>query len=146
MAAHTSSRQFFLRVGALIAICTVLLTASFIGVLAFLSGDITGFETRVPWYLIAAALAFVGSILLLENQGARGRPIIVTAVVTATTAFVLLALGIEGMVFAAEHPGRVFDSQLVLYLFAAGVMGTGFGYWGLKHWREFTGGTADGSL
>lgn len=139
-------RPFFLRVGALIAVCTLLLTASFIGILALLSGEITNYRARVPWYLVLGALSFVGTIVLLEENGTSGRAILATAVLTAILAFTLVALGVEGVLFTLEHPDTVFVSQLVLYLFAAGLIGTGVGYWGLKHWREFSTGAGGGQL
>lgn len=143
----TSNRRlFFLRVGGLIAICTLLLTASFIGILALLSGNIGNYQARVPWYLVAGALVFVGTIVLLEETGSAGRPILGTAVLTAVLMFSLVALGVEGVLFTLENPETVFVSRLVLYLFAAGLIGTGIGYWGLKHWREFTAGTSDSQL
>lgn len=136
-------RSFFLRVGGLIVVCTLLLTASFVGVLALLSGDLTNYQTRVPWYLVVGAIVFVGTIVLLEENGARGRPILATAILTAVVMFALVALGVEGLLFTLENPEAVFVSQLVLYFFAAGLIGTGMGYWGLRHWREFS--TSGGS-
>lgn len=138
----SSGRAFFLRVGGLIAVCTILLTASFIGVLALVSGEITNAQARMPWYLVVGALVFVGTIVLLEENGTSGRDILATAILSSTLMFTLVALAIEGILFTMENPETVFVSQLVLYLFAAGLVGTGIGYWGLKHWREFSSGSS----
>lgn len=132
-------RDFFVRVGVLIATCTLLLTASFVGLLAFVSGEITGVQGRIPWYLNVGAFAFVGTIILLEAHGSSGRVIIVNSFIVTVLAVILVPLAVEGFLFAVRNPEQVFVSQLVLYLFAAALIGTGVGYWGLNHWREFTG-------
>lgn len=134
-----ASRRFFLRVGALIVVSTGLLTASFVGVLAFAKGAITGVQGRIPWYLVVGAITFVATIVLLEAYGSEGRLIMLTSLVMTTIALVFVPLAVEGLLFATKHPAEVIGSQLVLYFFAAGLIGTGIGYWGLKHWREFTG-------
>lgn len=136
---ETARRRFFKRVGALIVVSTGLLTASFVGVLAFAEGGIIGVEGRIPWYLVVGALTFVSTIVLLEAYGADGRVIMLTSVIMTTIALVFVPLAVEGLLFATKRPAAVIGSQLVLYFFAAGLIGTGLGYWGLKHWREFTG-------
>ena len=139
MAQTNSRRQFFIRVSVVITITTVFLTASFIGVLAVLDGEVNAFSTRLPWYLSATALAFVGTIVLLEDQGTSGASIITTALIVSVLVFAIVGLGVEGMFYAVEFTDRVFVSQLVVYFFAAALMGTGFGFWALRHWREFIG-------
>lgn len=132
-----SRQQFFLRVSVIIAIATVFLTASFIGVLALLEGDITGIPSRVPWYLAVAALGFVITIVLLEEQGASGASIITTALIIAVVVFTITSLGVEGMLYATENTGQVLTSELIPYFLAAALIGTGFGFWAIRHWREF---------
>lgn len=140
MAEH-AGRGFFVRVTALIGICTLLLTASFIGVLAFISGSgyISNLQSRMPWYIVIAAVGFVGTIILLEANDSSGRVILITAAITTLITAILIPLAVEGILFAFQFPEKVFVSQLVLYFFAAGLIGTGLGYWGINHWREFTG-------
>lgn len=140
--AEAASRQFFLRVGFLIVASTALLTASFVGVLAFVSGGITGVQGRIPWYLVVAATTFVSTIVLLEAYGSDGRMIMLTSVITTTITLVFVPLAVEGLLFASRRPEKILGSQLVLYFVAAGLIGTGLGYWGLKHWREFTAGSS----
>lgn len=132
------TQQVVLRIGVLIVSCTLLLTSAFVGFIAALSGEVHGFESRLPWYLVGAAVVFVGTIVLLEVNDATGRTIIVSALVVGGFAFVLLFLAVEGFVFTLEHPGAVLDTRLILYFFAAALVATGLGYWGLRHWREFT--------
>lgn len=127
-------------IGGLIAVSTFVLTASFIGVLAFAAGTVTGLTGRVPWYLIAAAVVFVGTIVLLEGVEANGASIIVHSLVIGMVGFVLVTLSVEGVIFTVKRP-RVLLSRLPLYFLAASLAATGIGYWGLNHWREFT---ADG--
>lgn len=125
-------------IGGLIAACTLVLTASFIGVLAFAHGRVDGLPGRVPWYLIVGAAVFVATIVLLEGTGASGAEIIVHSLVIGVVGFVLVTLSVEGAVFTVKHPQAVLVSRLPLYFLAASLAATGIGYWGVKHWREFT--------
>lgn len=132
------TQQVILRIGLLIVSSTLLLTAAFVGFIAALSGEVHGFESRLPWYLVGAAIVFVATLILLELNDAAGRTIIVSATVVGGLSFVLLFLAVEGAVFTVDHPGAVLDTRLILYFFAAALVATGVGYWGLRHWREFT--------
>jgi hypothetical protein len=135
------TQQVVLRIGLLIVSSTLLLTAAFVGFIAALSGEVTGFESRLPWYLVGAAVVFVGTIILLELNDASGRTIIVSSLVVGGLSFVLLFLAVEGFVFTVNNPSEViYEKQLILYFFAAALVATGVGYWGLRHWREFTAG------
>lgn len=142
----SSNDNFMLRIVVLIAVSTIFLTASFIGIVSFLSGDITDISTRLPWYLVIGGLSFVGSIILLEAQGSDGRTIIVTSLTIMIVMFFLTVLAFEGILFTIEKPGVVFNTQLILYFFSAALFAVGIGYWGLKHWREFTDHASQGSL
>ena len=144
MALSSANRNFLPRALALIGVSTFVLTASFVGILALFSGTATAIGNRVPFYLIVMGLAFVGTILLLEEHGTEGRVIIVTAAVTSAVTFVGTTLTAEGVLYAARFPEQVFVSRLVYYFIAAALIGTGIGYWGVNHWREFTGGTSGG--
>jgi len=133
-----ASHRVMLRIGALIVACTLLLTINFVGIIAALSGDITGLDTRIPWYLLVAAIIFVATIVLLESSGTDGKTIIVSALFTGVSAFVLILFGGEGVLYTLDEPETVLDPQLTLYFFTAALVATGLGYWGLRHWREFT--------
>lgn len=139
MAAQPAEGRFYARISLVMGICTLLLTFSFIGILALLSGEVGDPMSRLPWYLLVSALAFVATIVVLEVYGAGGQEIIVTATVIALWAFLLIALSVEGMIFTVNHPEDVFVSRHVLYFLAAGLLATGIAYWALHHWREFTG-------
>lgn len=132
------TQRIILRIGLLITGCTFILTASFVGFLATIDGRIDGSESRVAWYFVFSAALFVGTIVLLELNHADGKTIIVSAIVTGVLSFILTFFSIEGVIFAFAYPDEVFVSQLVIYFFAAALVATGIGYWGLRHWREFT--------
>lgn len=126
------------KMAGLAAASTIVITASFVGVLALFEGEFSSLDGRIPWYLVACSLVFLATIFLLEEHGSDGAEIIaVTAVVTALS-FVLIVLSVEGVNYARTNPDDVFVDQLVLYFLAAGMFGTGIGYWGIRHWREFT--------
>ena len=129
---------FYTRISIVIVICTIVLTASFLGVLALLSREIAGFPARIPWYLLATAIVFVATIVVLENAGADGREILATSVVVAVIGFILTSLSVEGLIYTIRFPEEVFVSRLVVYFLSAGLIGTGLAYWALEHWREFT--------
>ena len=139
MPSNDSRQQFFLRVTVVVAVATLFLTASFVGLLAFFNDDLTGFSSRIAWYLTVTAVAFVGNIVLLEDQGASGTSIITTAAIVACLVFVVVSLGVEGLLYTARNPAAVFVSQTILYFFAAALIGSGVGYWALRHWREVVG-------
>lgn len=138
MSALQSDRDFLTRAILLIGGSTVVLTASFVGLLAVISGEAEGIGSRVPYYLVVLGIAFVGTIVLLEEHGTESRVIIVTAAVISLLAFVATSLTAEGALFAYRFPEEVFVSQLVYYFVAAALIGTGIGYWAIQHWREFT--------
>ena len=134
--------RYFVRTGALAGASTIVLTASFIGLLAFIEGDLSGIASRAPWYLVFAALTFTATVVFLERNDVVGRVIIGTALALAIVSFTISMLMVEGLIYTFRNPEEVFVSQLVLYFLAAGLVGTGFGYWAIKHWREFTSPTA----
>jgi hypothetical protein len=144
-----SNRERIARLVGVVAVSTLVLTATFIGVVALLSGGNEEVGTRLPFYVLAMAVGFVGVVVLSEQrygERADGRSILATASGVALVVFVLVSLAGEGMVFASDNPSEVVLSELFLYFLAAGLIGTGLGYWGLRHWREFTRSTATGRL
>lgn len=130
--------RYFVRTGVLAGVSTLIMTASFIGILAVMEGQLTGIVSRTPWYLVFSALAFTGTVVFLERNDVHGRVIIGTAIALAVVSFGLSLLTTEGILYTIDNPEEVFVSRLVLYFFAAGLVGTGFGYWAINHWREFT--------
>lgn len=138
MSALRSDNDFLRRAIPLIGGSTFVLTASFVGLLAVLTGSAEGIGNRVPYYLVVMGVAFVVTIILLEEHGTESRVIIVTAAVFSLLTVIATGLSVEGVLYAVRFPEQVFVDQLVFYFVAAALIGTGIGYWAIQHWREFT--------
>ena len=124
--------------GVLLAISTLALTASFLGVVGLVTGGVTGSTDRLPLYVLAMALVFVGSVLHLEGQLRDGERILRASAAIAAGTIVVVGLGGEGIAYVLQHPAEVLTSQLLFYFLAAGLIGTGLGYWALRHWNEIS--------
>lgn len=133
----SSRQQVIARIAVVIVICTLVLTANFIGIIAAIEGDLSDFADRIPWYLLVAAAVFVATIVLLELNDADGRTIIASALFAGVVSFFLVIFGVEGVIFTVQNPETVFVEQLILYFVAASLVATGVGFWALRHWREF---------
>lgn len=120
----------------LIAGSTLLVTSSLVGILALTEGLVGGLGGRIPYYVLAAAVVFVGLLVALELEFDDGARIITTSVVVAVVALVAISLSIEGLLFGLQYPDRLF-SNLLPYFLAAGLISTGLIIWALRHWREF---------
>lgn len=132
------TQGFIVRALFLIGISTFVLTASFVGILGIVTGGTSGAGGRLPYYLIMMGVAFVGTILFLEEYGTDSRVIISTATAIGLVTFVATTLMTEGILFSIRTPDEVFGRQLVFYFVAAALVGTGIGYWAVRHWREYT--------
>lgn len=129
-----SDRQWLRATGVILGF-TVVLTADFVGVLALVSQPRPDVASRMPLYTLAMAGAFVVTIYGFARYGADARTVLLSATGVGFAAFVLFGLAVEGVVFAAARPDLV-GSQLVIYFLAAGLMGTGIGYWLVAYWRD----------
>lgn len=136
-----TTREYMARTSLLVAVFTVVLTINLVGIMAVITGEVTGTTGRFPWYVLLTAIAFVAVILIMEAAEADGALVIRAAVTAAAIGFVFIVFGGEGLIFAWEEPEEVFDSQLLLYFMSAAVIATGLGYWLLRHWREFNRGS-----
>lgn len=138
--AQARARQFdqeaLARAGALVAGCTLVLTASFVGLVALVSGAAVGVVDRLPLYVLGMATAFVGAIVVFEMENEAGGRVLVIAGTLAVGTFLVTLLSGEGIVHALRYPGQVLASQLLLYLLAAGMIATGLGYWVVQHWQD----------
>jgi hypothetical protein len=124
------------RAGALVAVCTLVLTASFVGLVALLSAAAPGVGTRLPLYVLGTAGAFVTAIVFLEARHLDGERIITTAGLLAVGTFVFATLSGEGLMYVVRNPGELVASQMAFYFLAAGMIATGVGYWAINHWDE----------
>lgn len=80
---RTVDRAMLARTGGLVGVCTAVLTASFVGVVALASGNADSVGSRLQFYILAGALAFVGSLLVLEESRHDGRTVIQGALVAS---------------------------------------------------------------
>jgi len=134
------SRKRAYRLGAVVVGSTLLLSASFFGLVSLATGDAVGALDRMPYYLLATAAAFVGALVLLEEWQLDGETVMRVAGMVAVAAFLLTGLGVEGLVFVLRYPESVVSSQLFVYVLSAGMMATGLGFWTARHYRELKGG------
>jgi hypothetical protein len=126
----------FVRIGLGVVVSTLALTASFVGLMALLTGDAVGLGSRIPLYVLTMAIAFVLGVVLLELRDRPGRLVLGGATGLSIGVLVLVTLAGEGFVYAAREPTEIVASTLVFYFLAAGLIATGLGYWGARHWRE----------
>ncbi|MGM0604433.1 MAG: hypothetical protein ACQETB_02045 [Halobacteriota archaeon] len=119
---------------------TLLLTAALVGVVALLAGDTAGASGRIPYYVLATAIAFVVSLWKLEesDEAVDGITVLIASTGIAIGCGILFSLAVEGIRFGVSNPGRIVASQLLVYFVAAGLVCTSLGMWSLRHWREFT--------
>lgn len=120
-----------------IAGSTVLLTAAFLGVLAVLTNQVSGFTERFPLYVLLMAVGFVAALFLLERPNLEGTQILVATLGLTVTLFVIVTLAGEGVTFAMRNPNEVFVTNLIIYLVAAALIGSGLAFWSVRHWREY---------
>lgn len=120
----------------LIAVSTLSVTASIIGVVAFVDGRTEGLWSRLPYYVFVMAIAFTGLVFALEMRVDDGRKILSTSVVVSVIVFVLALLGVEGVIYSIENPSQVLSNILFFFL-SAGLFCTAVMYWAVNHWREF---------
>lgn len=117
---------------------TLVLTAAFLGALALLTGSIDGFSDRFPYYVVLMAIGFVTALFVLERPRIEGSQVLMATIGVTVTVFVTVTLAGEGITYAIKSPGAVFQPDIILYLLAAGLIGSGLAYWTISHWREFT--------
>ena len=127
-----------LRVVVPILASTLVLTSAFLGALSLLTRSVPDFSARFPYYVLIMALGFVTALFLLERPRIDGSQVLMATVGLTVTVFVLVTLAGEGLAYALEYPSAVFQSDFILYLLAAGLIGSGLAYWTIRHWREFT--------
>ncbi|MFW6437298.1 MAG: hypothetical protein ACOCYZ_06665 [Halococcoides sp.] len=123
-------------VGAVLA-SSLVLTACFLGIVALLEGQIGTLQSRLPFYVLGAAVVFTVAMFALEDPTDHGVPIVTTTAALSVLGFVLLTFAAEGIYYTIYNPGKVFTANLIVYFLAAGLICTALGYWALHHWREF---------
>lgn len=130
-------RDAVVRAAGPVVVATLAVTVAFLGLLSVVTGRSSGLVARFPAYVVVLSIAFTGLVLTLERYLADGRSILLAAVVLSITIAVVVALDVEGLLYAIDNPDQIVASRLILYLLAAGCLCTGLVYWGINHWREF---------
>ena len=126
-------RRTLARAGPLIGVCTVALTAAFVGVIGLASGATGGVVGRLPLYVLASAVLFVATLLAAEDSRNGGVTTLTRAATVGVGGFLLLGLGAEGIVYAVTHPDAVVASHLFVYLLSAVIIASGLGYWAVRN-------------
>jgi hypothetical protein len=132
------SRDALARAGLFVLASTVALTASFLGVVGLLTGEVTGLNNRLPLYVLVMALAFVAAIVTFEEEYREAVLVLQFSVLGAAATFLLVTFGGEGVAYLVQNSQAVVASQLLFYILAAGLIGTGIGYWTLNHWSDLS--------
>ncbi|MFW5965504.1 MAG: hypothetical protein ACOCP3_01990 [Halodesulfurarchaeum sp.] len=132
-----SARTILRAVGPIVG-STLVLTAAFLGALALLVGEVDGFSVRFPYYVLLMAIGFVAALFVLERPRIDGSQVLTATIGITVTVFVTVTLAGEGIAYAITNPNAVFRPDFILYLLAAGLIGSGLAYWTITHWREFT--------
>jgi predicted butyrate kinase (DUF1464 family) len=116
--------------------CTLLLTAAFVGVLAIVTGGTPGIGDRLPYYALVMGLAFVAAILVTDGEVRDPLAGLRIAVGVAAGTLVGVVLAGEGVTYVLANSQRLLASQLLFYFVAAGLVGTGLGYWVVRNWQD----------
>ena len=130
------SRERISRIGALVLGSTLALTMSFFGIVALSTGAAGGVLDRLPYYVLVAAAAFVGTVVLLEEWALDGETVLRMAGIVTVAAFLLVGLATEGSIYVATYPSEVMASHLFVYVLSAGMAASGIGFWTARHYRE----------
>lgn len=120
-----------------ISLVTIVLTAGLVGVVGLLSGDVTGLGGRLPYYVLATAIAFVIGLAKLDDESLEGVSILIATSSLAIASGLLFGLAVEGLRYGVLYPGRIVASHLIVYFLSAALICTGLGMWSVHHWREF---------
>ena len=134
----TSNRPVLARVGMLVVASSLALTLAFFGLLALVTGSAVGLSGRVPFYVLAAAVTFAAALFGLDRHHWDGRDLLFFSIVISLAAFVMVTLGLEGVVFAVENPGESLASRRFIYLLSVALVATGLGYWTTCHWAAIS--------
>jgi len=112
--------------GSLVVVATLL-----VGAASFVGGATAGFGGRLPVYLLAGAVVFVGALLAMRYSPQEGTTVLRRATAAGFLGVVGVGLGTEavvyGLVIVAPGP--------YLYLAAAVIVGCGLVYWSFRNWH-----------
>lgn len=133
---RTVDSETFVRAGLFVVVSTAVLTASVLGIVGHATGRVSGVTGRIPYYVLLVAVSFVVAIIAFESLVGRASEVLAGTLVATGIALVLVVLAGEGVVYLFQHTRAVLSSTLLIYILAAGLVGTGLCYWALQHWAE----------
>lgn len=133
---HANTATEGLRVAGVVLGCTLVLTAVFLGVRSLVTGGTPGVAQRLPYYALVLGLVFAGGVVAFDGEVADPFESLRLAAGLAAGTLVVVALAGEGVAYAVVYSGRLLASQVLFYLVGAGLVGTGFGYWLVRNWRD----------
>lgn len=134
---RTVDHGILARTGAVVAGCTAVLTAALVGAVSLVGGHAVGVGSRLQFYVLAGAVAFVASLLILEESRHDARRVISGSVIAGAAGLVLVGLASEGVLYTLAEPRTVLSSSLFVYLTAAALLVSGLGYWSIRNWKLF---------
>ena len=134
---RTVDHGILARTGAMVAGCTAVLTAAFVGALSLLGGHAVGAGSRLQFYVLAGAVTFVGSLLVLEESRHDAQRAISGSVIAGAAGLLFVGLATEGVLYTLAKPRTVLSSSRFVYLTAAALLVSGLGYWSIRNWKLF---------
>lgn len=102
-----------------------------VGAATFIGGATAGFGLRLPVYVLAGAVAFVGALLWMRDSPRDGTTVLRRAAAAGPVGFVVVSLGTEAVVYGLI----IVASGPSLYLAAVLTVACGLVYWSLRNWR-----------
>lgn len=102
-----------------------------VGAASFVDGATAGFGTRLPVYVLAGAVVFVGALLMMRYSPEDGATVLRRATVAGFLGVVVVGLGTEAVVYGL----LVVAPGLSLYLVSAATIACGLVYWSLRNWH-----------
>lgn len=103
-----------------------------VGTASVVNGSTPGLWTRVPVYVLAGAVVFIGALLAMRYSPRDDSTVLGRASLAGFLGFLVVGLGNEAMIYALI----VFAPDLSLYLASVAVVSCGLVYWSLRNWHD----------
>jgi hypothetical protein len=109
----------------------VVAVALAVGAASLIDGPTAGFGVRLPVYVLAGAVVFVGALLTMRNSPQNGSTVLRFATVAGFLGFVVIGLGTEAVVYGFV----VVAPELSVYFASAMIIASGLVYWSVRNWH-----------
>lgn len=109
----------------------VVAAALIVGVASFVGGANAGFPERLPVYVLAGAVAFLGALLSMRSSPQEGTAVLRRATAVGCVGFAGVGLGTEAAIYGLIH----IAPALALYLASVLAVVCGVIYWSVRNWR-----------